>query len=158
MKLKSRSKSSGQGIVIVLILVVLAVGAWWYLQTTNKTAEQDARQFSRETVNQLVISYNKQWLDEYLSPQAKVSMAPSAREYLVGRFRQFGAPQQPIQIEETISFDSSLGGLVKYAPKGIFVAHLNYPGQGATLQIATSHPETRWQLDDVTFTPGTAPR
>jgi type II secretory pathway pseudopilin PulG len=156
MKLNSHSKNSGQGVVVVLIVVVIAVGIWWYLQTTNKAAENDARQFGRETINQLAVAYNKQWLDQYLSPQAKLAMAPSAREYLVGRFRQFGAPQQPIQIDESVSFDSSMGGLIKYAPKGTFTAHLNYPGQGATLQIATSHPETRWQLDDVTFTPGSA--
>jgi len=158
MKLSSRYKTSGQGLVIVIILVVIAIGIWWYLQSTKAATDHDAREFGRETVKQLAVNYNKEWLDQYLSPQAKLAMAPSMREYLVNRFRQFGAPQQPIQIDEIVSFETAVGGFVSYAPKGTFTAHLNYPGQGATLQLATSHPETRWQLDDVTFTPGTAPR
>jgi hypothetical protein len=61
---------------------------------------------------------------------------------------QLGVPQQPMNIEEQVTFESHF-----FEPKGYFTAHLFYPTSAATMQIAVSHPVGKWQLDNLTFTP-----
>ena len=148
----TRSKLSGEGLVIVIIVLAIIGAILWYLYSTKAATDRDARAFGRETIKRLTVDHDRQYVDAYLSPQAKLDLAPSMRDYLIQRFAQFGVPQQPIQIDEIITFESYF-----FQPRGIFTARLNYPGQGATLQLATSHPETRWQIDNITFSPGTVP-
>jgi uncharacterized membrane protein (GlpM family) len=81
-----------------------------------------------------------------------MEMPPSQRDYLIQRFTQLGTPQQPIQIEDNVSFDTSFFGLISANPHAIFTAHLNYPAQPVTLQLATSQGATKWLIDNITLT------
>ena len=151
MKLSSRSKLSGQGLVILIIVLVIILGIWWYLNSTNSAAEKDGIRYGHDVINRLVINHDRSLLDTDLAPQAKMEMPPSQRDYMIQRFAQLGAPQQPIQIEDNVSFDSSFYGLIKANPHGIFTAHLNYPSQPVTLQLATSQGATKWLIENITI-------
>src|ERR1051326_3400863 len=152
MKLRSQLKLSGEGFLpIVIVLVLLLGGGLWYLTSNKNATDREAREFARDAIKRLTVDHDRRLLDDRLSPQAKLDMPPSQRDYFIQRLTQFGVPQQPIQTEENISFEGPW--IFKFfEPNGIFTAHLNYPGQGAMLQMATSHPVSRWQIDNVTFT------
>ena len=157
MKLSSRSKLSGQGLVVILILVAILVGMWWYLHSTKASTEQDAIRYGHEVIDRLVNKHDRSILDNDLAPQAKMEMPPSQRDYLIQRFAQFGAPTTPIQIEDNVTFDQVMGGLMSTNPHGIFTAHLNYPAQSVTLQLATSQGATKWLIENITLTMGNQP-
>lgn len=149
-KLSSRSKLSGQGLVVVIILFVVIGAGLWYLYSTKVATDREAREFAREAIKRLTVDHDRQYLETHLGPQAKLDLPPSGRDYMIQRFAQFGVPSQPIQIDENVTFESYF-----FEPRGYFMAHLNYPGQGAVMQLATSHPVSRWQIDNVTFVPQT---
>ena len=146
-KLSSQNKLSGQGLVVVFILLAVIGAGLWYLYSNKTTTDREARVFAREAVKRLVVDHDLKYLSEHLGPQAKMDNPPSQQQYMIQRFTQFGVPEQPIKIDENVTWESYF-----FEPRGYFTAHLNYPGQGATLQIATSHPVSRWQLDNITFT------
>jgi hypothetical protein len=146
MKLSSQTKLSGQGLVIVFILLAVIGAGLWYLYSNKATTDREARVFAREAVKKLTVDHDRQYIETHLGPQAKLDLPPSQRDYMIQRFAQFGVPAQPIQIDENITWESYF-----FEPRGYFTAHLNYPAQGATLQLATSHPVSRWQLDNITF-------
>jgi len=145
-KLSSQNKLSGQGLVVVFILLAVVGAGLWYLYSNKTTTDREARVFAREAVKRLVVDHDLKYLSEHLGPQAKIDNPPSQQQYMIQRFTQFGVPTQPIQIDENVTWESYF-----FEPRGYFTAHLNYPAQGATLQIATSHPVSRWQLDNITF-------
>lgn len=157
MKLNSRLKLSGQGLVLVFIIAAILVGLWWYLHSTKVSTEKEAIVYGHDVINKLVINHDRSPLDNDLAAQAKMEMPPSQRDYVIQRLTQFGAAQQPIQIEDNISFDPVLGGLISTNPHGIFTAHLNYPGQAVTLQLATSQGTTKWLIENITITMGNQP-
>jgi hypothetical protein len=146
-KLSSQNKLSGQGLVVVFILLAVIGAGLWYLYSNKTTTDREARVFAREAIKRLVVDHDLKYLSEHLGPQAKMDNPPSQQQYMIQRFTQFGVPEQPIKIDESVTWESYF-----FEPRGYFTAHLNYPGQGATLQIATSHPVSRWQLDNITFT------
>jgi type II secretory pathway pseudopilin PulG len=146
--LSSRSKRSGQGLVVLIILLAVIGAGLWYLYSAKATADREAREFARDAIKRLTVDHDRQYLETHLGPQAKLDLPPSGRDYMIQKFAQFGVPAQPMQIDESVTFESYF-----FEPRGYFTAHLNYPGQGATLQLATSHPVSRWQIDNVTFTP-----
>ncbi len=152
MKLRSKLKLSGEGFLpIVIVVLLLLAGGLWYLTSNKNATDREARDFARDAVKRLTVDHDRKLLDDRLSPQAKLDMPPSQRDYMIQRLTQFGVPQQPIQIEENVSFEGPW--IFKFfEPSGIFTAQLNYPGQGAMIQMATSHPVSRWQIDNVTFT------
>ena len=152
MKLNSRRNLSGQLLVVIIIVILILLGGWWYLNSTKSTADREARRFGHDVINKLVINHDRSFLDQDLSPEARMEMPPSQRDYLIQRFTQFGAPSQPIEIDDSISFESGF-----FSPRGIFTAHLNYPAQPVTLQLAVSHPQTKWQIDNIMFTMGATP-
>jgi hypothetical protein len=146
-KLKlTQSKTSGQGLVLVIIVLVIILGIVWYLYSTKASSQRDAIRYGHEVIDRLVLKHDRSILDQDLSSQAKLEMPPSQREYLIQRLGQFGSPAQPIQIDDSVTFDSYF-----FHPYGIFTAHLNFPGQPITLQIAISQGTTKWLIENVTL-------
>ncbi len=143
----SRSKHSGEGLVVIIILLAIVGAGLWYLYSTKAATDRDARAFGHDVVNRLVVNHDRALLDQDLGPQAKLDNPPSQRDYIIQRFTQFGVPSQPIQIEDNVTFDSYF-----FQPHGFFTAQLNYPAQPVMLQVAISHPETKWQVDNISFT------
>jgi hypothetical protein len=146
MRTNCRSNALGEGLVVVIIvLAVIGAGVWW-LFNTKKTSDQEARAFGREAVQKLAVDHDLNFLSNNLSPQAKLQLPPSQQQMMISKFTEMGVPQQPVKIEENVTFESHF-----FTPRGYFTAHLFYPGQAGTLQIAVSHPVGKWQLDDITF-------
>lgn len=154
MKLSSRSKQSGQGLILVIIVAAIILGLLWYLYSTAQSTRADAIRYGHDVINRLVINHDRALLDQDLGAQAKLEMPPSQRDYVVQSFAKWGVPSQPIQIDDNVTFDSTLFGLVKYSPHGFFTAHLNYPAQPVTMQIAISQGATKWLIDNITVTMG----
>ena len=145
-KLSSRSKWSGQGLVIVIILLAVVGAGLWYLYSNKATTDREAREFAREAIKRITVDHDLKYFSDHLGPQAKLDNPPSQQQFIIQRFAQLGAPAQPIQIEENITWESYF-----FEPKGYFTAHLNYPAQPVMLQLATSHPVSRWQIDNLSF-------
>jgi hypothetical protein len=145
-QLDYRSNSSGQGLVVVIILLLIIAGGAWWLFNNKKTMDRDTRAFGREMIQRLTVNHDAAFLANHLSPQAKVDNPPSKQQYTISKLQELGTPAQPIQIDENIMWESHF-----FEPRGFFTAHLNYPSQTATLQIAVSHPVSKWQLDDITI-------
>lgn len=153
MKLSSRSKLSGEGLIpILIVLALILVGVWWYLESTKKGTERDGIRYGHDVIDRLVVKHDRSLLDQDLDPQAKIEMPPSQRDYLIQRFAQLGSPAPPIKIDDNVSFDSGF-----FHAHGVFTATLNYPGQAATLQIATSQGDTKWLINNITLSFGTQP-
>ena len=153
MKLSSRSKLAGEGLIPLIVIVLAIIGGMlWYLYSTKATTDRECRAFGHSIINRLVVNHDGSVLQTELGPEMKMNFPPSGQKYAMDRFNQLGVPQQPINIEDNVTFDSFF-----FRPHGFFTAHLNYPGQELVLQIAVSHPETKWQVDDITG-PAPAPR
>jgi len=146
-KMNQQSKLSGQGLVVVIIILAIVGGGLWYLYSNKADTDREAREFGRETIKRLTVDHDRQYREAHLGPQAKLDMPPSQRDYMIQRFAQIGVPSQPIQIDEDVTFESYF-----FEPRAIFTAHLNYPASPAMLQLATSHPVSKWQIDNVTLT------
>ena len=152
MKLSSRSKLSGEGLVVVLVFLLIILGIGWYLYSTRATTQRDGIRYGHEVIDRLVVKHDRSLLDQDLDPQAKLEMPPSQRDYMIQRFTQLGVPAPPIKIDDNVSFDSGF-----FHAHGVFTATLNYPGQAATLQLATSQGDTKWLINNITLTMGTMP-
>jgi hypothetical protein len=144
--------------ILVLLLILLGIG--WYLYSTRAATEREGIRYGHEVVDRLVVKHDRSLLgwegrDQPpgdLDPQAKLEMPPSQRDYLIQRLAQLGTPAPPIKIDDNVSFDSGF-----FHAHGVFTATLNYPGQAATLQIATSQGDTKWLINNITLSMGTAP-
>jgi hypothetical protein len=142
-----RNRTRGEGLVIVIILVaIIGAGTWW-LFSTKKQSEQAARTFGRDVIEHLAIQHDQPYFSANLGPQAKAELTDAQQKFLVAKLTELGVPAQPIKIDENITFESKF-----FEPKGFFTAHLNYPSQPVTMQIAVSHPVGKWQVDDMTVT------
>lgn len=143
-KLDCRSNESGQGLVVVIILIALLGGGLWYLYSNKNALEKDCRAFGKEAVERLAVNHDLNFFADRLGPQARYEYPPSQQQYIISKLVELGTPAQPIAIEGTVTFESRF-----FEPKGYFVAKLNYPSRPATLEILTSHPASRWQIDEI---------
>ena len=152
MKLTSRSKFSGEGLLpVILVLALICLGIGWYLYSTRAATEKEGIRYGHEVIDRLVVKHDRSLLDQDLDPQAKMEMPPSQRDYMIQRFTQLGVASD-IKIEDNVSFDSGF-----FHAHGVFTATLNFPGQPATLQIATSQGDTKWLINNITLSMGTQP-
>lgn len=150
---KGRCRSKGEGLVVVIIMLALVGGGVWWLYSHKKTLDRETRVFGREVINRLAVNHDVDFFANNLSPQARLNYPPSQLGMVRNQFNQIGVPQQPIKIDEQVTFTSQF-----FEPRGYFVARLLYPTGGATMQIAVSHPVSKWQIDDMTFVVDRAPR
>jgi hypothetical protein len=142
-----RSQARGEGLVIVIILIaVIGAGVWW-LYSTKAQSDKQARAFGREMIERLAVQHDQAFFANNLGPEARNDWPRSAQDNLFAKLKELGAPAQPIKIDEMVTFESQF-----FAPRGIFTAHLNYPGQPVTLELAVSHPVAKWQVDNLTMT------
>jgi hypothetical protein len=148
MKLKSNcSRRTGEGLVVVIILLALVGGGALWLYSHKNAMDKEGRAFGRQLVEHLAVQHDLEFFKGNLGPQAKLDYPPSQQQYLLTKFQELGTPSQPIKIDENMVWESHF-----FEPKGYFTAHLNYPARSATVQIATSHPVGKWQLDNLTLT------
>lgn len=143
---KHNCRSNGEGLVILIILLAVIGGGVWWLYNHKATMDRDARIFGREVIQQLAVNHDTTMFVEHLSPQMKLNYPPSQLQFMQGKLAQMGTPQQPLKIDEQVTFESHF-----FEPHGIFQTQLMYPSGLATLQMAVSHPVSKWQIDDLTI-------
>ena len=68
--------------------------------------EREAHDFGRELIQRLAVNHDLHFLSDHLSPQMRLDYPPSQQEYIISRFTELGVPNQPIQVDENISFQS----------------------------------------------------
>src|SRR6267378_6594383 len=146
-ELDRRSNTSGQGLVVVIILLAIIAGGVWWLFNNKQTMDREMRTFGLEMIQRLTVNHDAAFFADHLSPQAKLDNPPSQQQYIISKLQELGVPAQPIKVDENITWESHF-----FEPKGFFTAHLIYPTQTATIQIAVSHPVSKWQLDNITMT------
>jgi hypothetical protein len=139
--------NGGEGLVVIIIVLAIIGGGVWWLYSHKQAMDREARAFGKEMIKRLVVDHDLEFFRNNLSPQAKLDYPPSQQGAIINQFMQLGVPTQPMNIEEQVTFESHF-----FEPKGYFVAHLFYPASAATMQIAISHPVSKWQLDNLTFT------
>jgi hypothetical protein len=144
-----RSRTGGDGLVVVIVLLaIVGIGAWW-LYSHKKEMDKEGRAFGRQMIEQLTVNHNLAFFSNNLGPQARVDYPPSQQQFMIQQFQQLGVPAQPIQIDSKMVWESQF-----FEPKGYFTANLKYPARGATLELAISHPVSKWQVDNMTLTLG----
>jgi hypothetical protein len=139
------SQESGQGLVVVIILLAIVGGGFWYLFSSKKTMDREARAFGREMIERLVVRHDPNFFAD-VSPQMRLDYPPLRQKDVIDQFTQLGAPQQPIKIEEMVTFQSTF-----FSPHGHFTAHLFFPTSAGTIELDVSHPVGKWQVDNMTY-------
>lgn len=139
-----RVRQSGQGLVVLIILLAIIGGGVWWLFSFKNQRDKEARAFGRTMIERLTINHDVAFFANSLSPQARLQYPPSNQQYIISKLKELGVPAQPIAIEESVTWESHF-----FRPQAIFIAQLNYPGRAAKIQIATSHPVGKWQLDNL---------
>ena len=152
MKLARTARIRGEGAVALIVIVLLLVGGIvWWLYSSRKDAQKNARIFATEVATRLAVNFDEKYFHVHQSPEAQKSYLRSARDRLLERLRDFGVPAQPIEVEGTLSFTNQF-----FDPRGTFRAQLKYPTTTAQLDIDISRGMTVWQIDAVNLT-GTPP-
>ena len=132
--------------MLIILLAIVGGGVLW-LYSHKKQLDREARGFGREMIEQLTVKHDINMFADHLSPQLKMNYPPSQLQYLQTKLNEIGVPQQPLKIDEQITFESHF-----FEPHGIFQAQLMYPSGLGNIQMAISHPVSKWQIDDLTMT------
>src|SRR5947207_290185 len=86
MKTSKRPGIHGEGLLpIVIILLALAGGILWFLYSSRKDADRDARKFANEMAHKVAVDFDEKYLHVHLSPEGQVTYLPSVRERLFAR-------------------------------------------------------------------------
>lgn len=149
----TRIRAEG-GLALWIIVAALVGGALWFLYSSRRDGERNARVFANEVVQRVAVNYDEKYLHVHLSPDAQAKYLQSYRERLLQSLRSFGAVKQPIPIKGDVHFTSYF-----FEPSGFFKADLVYQNMTAGLEITVSRGMTVWQVDDInlTWTPPPAP-
>lgn len=141
------TRQSGQIFgVLIIIIALLGVGLW-LLVSYKRSTQKEGREFGNEAVQKLAVQHDPSFLASRLGPQARLDFPPSAQQELISKLQQLGSPVGPIDLKGDITFQSQF-----FEPRGFFNAHVNYPTRGARIELGTSHPVGRWQIDTLALT------
>ncbi len=140
-------RESGQIFGILIIIIALLGVGLWMLVSYKQSTQKEGREFGNEAIQKLAVQHDPAFLASRLGPQARLDFPPSAQQDLLSRLQQLGTPVGPIDVKGDVTFQSQF-----FEPRGFFNAHVNYPTRGARIEIGTSHPVGRWQIDTLAMT------
>jgi hypothetical protein len=155
MKRGRNSNRKGEGgLALWIIVAALVGGALWFLYSSRRDGEKNARAFAAEVAQRVAVNYDDKYLHVHLSPEAQVKFLASYRERLLQNLRSFGPVKQPIPIKGDVRFSSGF-----FEPVGTFRAELVYPNMTAALDLLISRGMTVWQINEInlTWTPPPTP-
>jgi len=136
------TRESGQIFgVFIIVIALLGVGLWM-LFAYKRSTQKEGREFGNQAIQSLAVQHDPAFLASRLGPAARLDLPPSAQQELISRLQQLGTPVGPIDLKGDIKFQSQF-----FEPRGFFTAHVNYPTRGARIELGTSHPVGRWQID-----------
>ena len=147
MKTSKRPGIRGEGLLpIVIILLALVGGILWFLYSSRKDADRDARKFANEMAHKVAVDFDEKYLHVHLSPEGQVTYLPSVRERLFIRLREFGPLAKPPDVKGDVRFSSGF-----FDPHGQFKADLTYSNFTAQLEMEVSRG-AMWQVEQITLT------
>jgi hypothetical protein len=155
MKTNRHARIRGEGgLALWIIVAALVGGAVWFLYSSKRDGERNARAFANEVVQRVALNYDDKYLHVHLSPEAQTKYLASWRERLFQNLRAFGPVKQPIPLTGDVQFSSYF-----FEPHGSFKAELVYPTMTAGLELYITRGMTVWQVDDInlTWTPPPTP-
>ncbi|MEN3368244.1 MAG: hypothetical protein V7609_387 [Verrucomicrobiota bacterium] len=155
MKLARNKRIRGEGgLALWIIVLALIGGALWFLYSSRRDGEKNARIFANEVVQRVAVNYDEKYLHVHLSPEAQVKYLASWRERMLQTLRQLGTVKQPIEVKGDVQFSSGF-----FDPHGNFRAELIYPTTTAALELVITRGMTVWQVDDINliWTPAPTP-
>ena len=136
------TRESGQIFgVFIIVIALLGVGLWM-LFAYKRSTQKEGREFGNQAIQSLAVQHDPAFLASRLGPAARLDLPPSAQQELISKLQQLGTPVGPIDLKGDIKFQSQF-----FEPRGFFTAHVNYPTRGARIELGTSHPVGRWQID-----------
>ncbi|HAF03815.1 MAG TPA: hypothetical protein DCO65_08465 [Spartobacteria bacterium] len=136
------TRESGQIFgVFIIVIALLGVGLWM-LFAYKRSTQKEGREFGNQAIQSLAVQHDPAFLASRLGPAARLDFPPSAQQELISKLQQLGTPVGPIDLKGDITFQSQF-----FEPRGFFTAHVNYPTRGARIELGTSHPVGRWQID-----------
>ena len=155
MRLGRTARIKGEGSAPLLVILVLILGgiAWW-LFSSRQDAQKTVRAFAAEVTKKTAVDLDGKYLNLHLSSAAQGQYLVSWRDRLLARLKEFGVPEQPIDIQGDVAFTSYF-----FDPHGLLTAQLKYPTTTARLELGVSRGMTNWQIDsiDLIWNPPPAP-
>jgi len=136
------TRESGQIFSVLIIIIALLGVGLWMLFAYKRSTQKEGREFGNEAIQSLAVQHDPAFLASRLGPAARLDFPPSAQQELISKLQQLGTPVGPIDLKGDITFQSQF-----FEPRGFFTAHVNYPTRGARIELGTSHPVGRWQID-----------
>ena len=147
MKTDKRFDIRGEGALpIVIILLALVAGIVWFLYSSRRDADRDARKFANELATKVAVEFNDQYLHIHLSPEGQRTYLPSVRERMFARLREFGPLAKPPDVKGNVGFSSGF-----FDPHGQFTTELTYSNFTAKLETEISRG-AMWQVEQITLT------
>jgi hypothetical protein len=134
-------------LVLWLIVAALVGGSLWFLYSSRRDGEKNARAFASEVAQKIAVNYDEKWLHVHLSPEAQTKYLQSWRDRMLQNLRGFGQVRQPIDVKGDVQFSSYF-----FEPAGTFRAELVYPTMTAYLDLVISRGMTVWQVNEINLT------
>ena len=149
----ARTRAEG-GLALWIIVAALVGGAFWFLYSSRRDGDKNARAFATEVAQRVAVNYDEKYLHVHLSPEAQTKYLQSYRDRMLQNLRSFGPVKQPIPVNGDVQFSSYF-----FEPHGTFKADLVYPTMTAALELVISRGMTVWQVDEInlTWTPPPTP-
>ena len=149
----ARTRAEG-GLALWIIVAALVGGALWFLYSSRRDGDKNARAFATEVAQRVAVNYDEKYLSVHLSPEGQAKYLPSFRERMMQNLRSFGPVKQPIPVSGDVRFSSGF-----FEPIGTFKADLVYPTMSASLELIISRGMTVWQVNEInlTWTPPPTP-
>jgi hypothetical protein len=147
MKLSRHCRIRGEGMGLWIIVLALVGGALWFLFSSRKDGEKNARAFAAEVAQKIAVNYDGKYFHVHLSPAAQTKYLQSWRDRMLQNLRSFGPVKQPIPITGDVHFNSYF-----FEPMGTFRVELVYPTMTAYLDLVITRGMTVWQVDEINLT------
>jgi hypothetical protein len=144
---RNRQRNGEGGLAIWIILLALLGGVAWFLYSSRRDADRNARDFANQIVQTMAVNYDGRFLNNHMTPQAQANYIPSWRDRMVGFLKGFGPMSKPIETKGDVQFSS-----VAFDPRGSFQSVLTYPTMNATLKMTVVRGMNDWQVDEIELT------
>src|SRR2546423_3319262 len=145
MKLLNDRRRRGEGgLAIWIIILAILGGAVWFLYSSRRDAEKQAKNFAEKIVKTMAVDCDTRFLNANMTPSAQVNYIPSWRDRMVGYLKGFGPMAKPIETTGDVSFSS-----VFFDPHGRFKSVLTYSNMTATMNVAVVPGMKNWQVDEL---------
>jgi len=135
-------------VVLLIIVLVLLGGAWFWLNSQKENSAKEGKAFANEAFQKIGVQHDINFFNSRLSPQERMNFPASTQQEFMNEIIKLGAPVRPVDVQGKIEFNSQF-----FEPHGSFHGRIYYPARYADMELTISHPDGRWQIDEIAFIP-----